>query len=215
MPAGRRRVAPWLGSLRLFTKESGRSELAPSEGFDSAKQSIQFVPDTREWEAGPRKRGDIRGLVRRIAENGGNAFRLSVYWGGEVYFQSQVASHAPGLKDLDYLREAMEEGRRSGVQVIAYMNPNCLYDTHRLWEMSSVFQLVGDPSDPDSYKLTRHLNGGVDASFSRWLEPAGPVLVGNAVEWARQGQATCKVHSSAGRFTVRLYDQADCGPIRS
>lgn len=251
MPAERRQVVPWFACLRLFIKDSGRSELGPSEGDDSARLSQRNVSDSREWEAGPRKKGDIAQLVRRIAANGGNACRLSVYWGGEVYYQSQVAPHAPGLKDFDYLQEATEEGKRSGVRLIAYMNSNCLYENHPLyseaiirkangslwpalsygtipagyacinhpkfrqflldtieeifhrsdaaglyvdgltphvcyckhcrrlhrkmfqqeiptkfephepevdfWEMSSIPQLVGDPADPDSYRLTRFL----------------------------------------------------------
>jgi hypothetical protein len=106
MDADRRRVQPWFACPRIFIKDSGRSELGPSDGDDSARLSQRNVPDTREWEAGPRRKGDIAQLVRRIAAHGGNAFRLSVYWGGEVYYQSTVAPHAPGLGDIDYLEEA-------------------------------------------------------------------------------------------------------------
>ena len=101
MPVGRRRVEPWFACPRIFIKDSGRSELGPSEGDDSARLSQRNVPDTRDWEAGPRKKGEIAQLVRRIAAQGGNAFRLSIYWGGEVYCQSKVAPHAPGLGDID------------------------------------------------------------------------------------------------------------------
>lgn len=133
MPVGRRRVEPWFACPRIFIKDSGRSELGPSEGDDSARLSQRNVPDTRDWEAGPRKKGEIAQLVRRIAAQGGNAFRLSIYWGGEVYYQSNVAPHAPGLGDIDYLQEAMAEGRHSGIHIIAYMNPNCLYENHPLY----------------------------------------------------------------------------------
>jgi len=38
----------------------------------------------------------------------------------------------PGLKRLDYLREAIDEGRRCGVRTVVYMNPNFLFNDHPL-----------------------------------------------------------------------------------
>jgi hypothetical protein len=195
MPAGRRRVAPWLGSLRLFTKESGRR--SNGSHFDQARPyGIAHVGYACVNH--PKYRQILLSTIEEI-------FRR--YQPAGLY----VDGLTPHICYCEYCRARYR--KTFGEEIPPKFEPR--EPETVLWEMSSVPQLVGDPSDPDSYKLTRHLNGGVDASFSRWLEPAGPVLVGNAVEWARQGQATCKVHSSVGRFTVRLYDQADCGPIGS
>ncbi len=38
-----------------------------------------------------------------------------------------------GLGDLDYLREAIDQGRRSGVKTVVYMNPNFLLHNHPLF----------------------------------------------------------------------------------
>ena len=79
-----------------------------------------------------RSPGDISALVRQIAACEGNAFRLSVFIGGQAYYQSRVAPHVPGLKELDYLREAVDEARRLGVKTVVYMNPNFLFNRHPL-----------------------------------------------------------------------------------
>ena len=62
--------------------------------------------------------GDVAYLVRQIAAGEANVLRLSVFIGGQAYYQSRVAPHAPGLKELDYLREAIDEGRRRGVKYV-------------------------------------------------------------------------------------------------
>ena len=80
-----------------------------------------------------RSAGNIAYLVRQIAACEGNVFRLSIFLGGQAYYQSRVAPHAPGLKGLDYLREAIDQGRRSGVKTVAYMNPNFLFNGHPLF----------------------------------------------------------------------------------
>lgn len=101
-------IPDWLRCPRFFTKDAWRGELA-------------F-----------RKPGDIGFMVRQIAAAEGNAFRLAAYWGGDAYFPSRVTPHAPGLGPLDYLREATDAGKRLGVHVVMYINPNCLYDDHPL-----------------------------------------------------------------------------------
>jgi hypothetical protein len=106
---GRKRVPDWLRCPRFFTMDSRRDQIKD------------------------RKAGTIAAAVRRIVENEGNTYRLGVFWGGEAYYQSNVAPHAPGLGDVDYLREALDKGRRSDVRIIAYMNPNCLYPDHPLF----------------------------------------------------------------------------------
>lgn len=117
----------WMRVPRWYTKDSWREELAS------------------------RQPGDIARLVRQVAANGGNALRVSVYWGGETYYQSRVAPHAPGLKDLDYLREAVDEGRRTGVKIVAYLNPNTLYPTHPLYAECAVRDREGNPSTRGVY----------------------------------------------------------------
>jgi hypothetical protein len=106
--AGKQPIPDWLRSARWYTKDSWPEELA----YRSA--------------------GDIAYLVRQMAGCEANAFRLSVFLGGQAYYQSHVAPHAPGLKGLDYLREAIDEGHRCGVKTIVYMNPNFLFNDHPL-----------------------------------------------------------------------------------
>jgi type 1 glutamine amidotransferase len=106
---GKQPIPDWLRSARWYTKDTWPEELA----YRSA--------------------GDIAHLVRQMAGCEANAFRLSVFLGGQAYYQSRVAPHAPGLKRLDYLREAIDEGRRCGVKTIVYMNPNFLFSTHPLY----------------------------------------------------------------------------------
>ncbi len=118
MPTARREVVDWLRCPRFFTRDNGR---------------------------GNPRAGHITTQVRQIAENGGNAFRLSIYWGGEAFFQSRVAPHMPNLKDVDYLREAVDEGNRLGVRIVTYMNPNCIYDDQPLYPEVVIRQPDGTP----------------------------------------------------------------------
>ena len=107
-PAGKQPIPHWLRAARWYTKDSWPEELA----YRSA--------------------GDISALVRQIAACEGNAFRFSIFIGGQAYYQSRVTPHVPGLNDLDYLREAVDEGRRLGVKTVVYMNPNFLFNGHPL-----------------------------------------------------------------------------------
>lgn len=98
--AGRKQPPDWMRVPRWYTKDSWREELAH------------------------RRAGDIRQWVRQVAANGGQVLRLSCYWGGETYYQSGIAPRVPGLGDLDYLREALEEGGRLGVKVVFNVYPH-------------------------------------------------------------------------------------------
>ncbi len=111
---GKKRVPDWLRCPRFYKKDCHRPELEE------------------------RRPGDIARLARAIAEHGGDVFRLSVFWGGETYYQSDVAPHAPGLGDIDYLREALDAASETGIRIVAYMNPNCLYDDHPLFETCAI-----------------------------------------------------------------------------
>lgn len=101
---GKQPVVDWLRCPRFYTKDNRR--------------------DTSQLEI--RKPGDIARLVHRIADNGGTVLRQAVYWGGDAYYQSRVATHAPGLGKLDYLREALDAAGERGIKVFAYMNPRLL-----------------------------------------------------------------------------------------
>lgn len=125
--AGRKPLPEWMRSPRWYTKDSWREEL--------------FA----------RHPGDVATLVRQAAANGASAFRLSVFWGGEVYYQSRFAPHAPGLGDLDYLREAMDEARRTGMRIVVYMNPNALYPDHPLFKEVTVRGADGEMSQNPAY----------------------------------------------------------------
>ncbi|MBI5397208.1 MAG: hypothetical protein HZA91_18070 [Verrucomicrobia bacterium] len=123
----RKRVPDWMRVPRWFTKDSWRDELQH------------------------RRAGDIAALVREVAANGGEALRLSVFWGGEAYFQSRVAPHAPGLGKLDYLREAMDESARTGAKVVVYMNPNALVGEHPLRAECAIREPDGRLSTQPAY----------------------------------------------------------------
>ena len=124
---GKQPIPDWLRTARWYTKDSYRQEPAH------------------------RSPGDIAYLVRQIAACGGNVLRLSVCWGGNTYYQSHVAPHAPGLRDLDYLREAIAEGHRSGVKIVAYVSPQTLYEDHPL------FQECGQWGPTGKLPATEHL----------------------------------------------------------
>lgn len=126
-PENRKPVPDWMRVPRWFTKDSWREELQH------------------------RQAGDIAALVREVTANGGEALRLSVLWGGEVYYQSQVAPHAPGLGKLDYLREAADEAARSGAKVVAYINPNALYAEHPLFGECVLRNSDGQVSQQPAY----------------------------------------------------------------
>ena len=126
---GKRAIPGWLRCPRFYTKDSWRSEL-------------EF-----------RKPGDIAFMVRQIAACEGNAFRLAAYWGGDAYFQSDTVPHAPGLDRIDYLREATEMGSRLGVQIVMYINPNCLYEDHPLFDEALVRRPDGSGWGGDRYGI--------------------------------------------------------------
>ena len=123
----RQRVPDWMRVPRWFTKDSWRAELQH------------------------RQAGDIAALVREVAANGGEALRLSVFWGGEAYFQSRVAPHAPGLGQLDYLREALDAAAHNGVKVVVYINPNALQPGHPLFEACALRDPDGRISQQPAY----------------------------------------------------------------
>ena len=124
---GKKWVPEWLRCPLFYTKDSGRGGLKN------------------------RKAGDIANMVRQIGANGGTAFRLSIFWGGETYYQSKVAPHAPGLGEIDYLREALDLGQQVGVKIIAYMNPNCLYDDHPLSQECAIRNSSGQIWSANAY----------------------------------------------------------------
>jgi hypothetical protein len=119
----KRRVPNWLRCPRFYTKDSRRTEMEN------------------------RKPGDITRIVRDIARNEGAAFRLGGYWGGEVYFQSKVAPHAPGLGEMDFLREGTEEGKRLGVKIVMYVNPSAFFPENPLFEEVVARLPDGQPTD--------------------------------------------------------------------
>ncbi len=122
---GKHAVADWMRCPRFYTKDNRR--------------------DTSQIDI--RRPGDIGRLVHRIADHGGTVLRQAVYWGGDAYYQSQVATHAPGLRGLDYLREAMDAARERGVKVFAYMNPRLLETDTPLYPEFAVRDFTGAPWD--------------------------------------------------------------------
>ncbi|MCX7824978.1 MAG: beta-galactosidase [Verrucomicrobiae bacterium] len=131
----RKRLPDWMRVPRWFTKDSWRDELRH------------------------RRAGDIAALVREVAANGGQTLRLSIFWGGEVYYQSRVAPHAPGLGRLDYLREAMDEAARTGGKIVVYMNPNALVAEHPLHAECVIREPDGRLSQQPAYGRQTFPNG--------------------------------------------------------
>lgn len=126
-----REVPDWLHCPRFYTSDYRRVQL-----MDEA------------WIS---KAGDMATRVKKIADNSGSVFRLGVSWGGEVYYQSKIAPHSPRLGNLDYLREALEQGRKSGVKIVAYMNPNSIYYDSPLLEKFGVRNNQGKIWDVKAY----------------------------------------------------------------
>ncbi len=126
-PAGGQPLPDWMRCPRWYTKDSWREELRH------------------------RRPGDIAALVRAAAANGAQAIRLSCYFGGDAYYRSRVTPAAPGLGDLDYLREALDEARPRGLKVVAYMNPNVLYAGHPLLDECAVREAGGGISRRPTY----------------------------------------------------------------
>lgn len=124
---GHKPVPDFLRCPRFYTKDSCRRELAH------------------------RRPGDIARLVRQVAASGGQVLRLSVFWGGETYYPSRVAPHVPGLGSLDYLREAIDEGNRTGVRIVVYMNPNAMVECHPLFPECTIRQADGQSSTRAAY----------------------------------------------------------------
>ncbi len=125
--AGGHALPDWMRCPRWYTKDSWREELVG------------------------RHPGDIAALVRHAAANGASAVRLSILWGGEVYYPSRVAPRAPGLGGLDYLREAVDEARRCGIRIVAYINPNCLWPGHPLFETVTLRDAGGTVTAAPAY----------------------------------------------------------------
>ncbi|MBN1396310.1 MAG: beta-galactosidase trimerization domain-containing protein [Pirellulales bacterium] len=106
-----------------------------------------FTKDTWHEEAMLRQPGDIAYLVRQVAANEGNVLRLAVYASGDAFYQSKVTPHAPGLGELDYLREGLDEGGRLGVKIVVYMWPGLLYNNHPLYHEAAVRLPDGEESN--------------------------------------------------------------------
>ncbi len=128
---GKKREPDWLRCPLFFTRDSHRPELRN------------------------RKAGDIAAMVRQIAENNGKVFRLGICCYGDAFYQSKVTQHAPGLGDIDYLREALDEGEKCGVKILAYINPNGLYDDHPLYEQCVLRDAKGQIWNVWGYGETR------------------------------------------------------------
>jgi hypothetical protein len=136
--AGTGQIPEWLHCPRFYTVDYRRD-----------------VVMDEKWISNP---GEISNLVKTIADNGASALRLGTCWGGEVFYQSRIAPHSSRLGHLDYLREAVEQGKQSGVKILAYINPNALYTDHPLAERCAVRDSQGNVWNIDAYgiKSTRY-----------------------------------------------------------
>lgn len=132
-PFESREVPSWIHCPRFYTIDNRR--------------------DVVKDEAWVSKEGEISNLVKQIADNGGSAFRLGIHWGGEVYYQSKIAPHAPRLGELDYLHEAIEQGKKSGVKIVVYINPNALYMDHPLLDKCAIRDKQGKIWDIEAYGM--------------------------------------------------------------
>jgi hypothetical protein len=126
---GKKKVADWLRCPRFYTRDG----LPYTEGEGTSR-------------------------TRRIAANEGNVFRLGVFWGGRARYQSSVAPHYPEMGSVDYFREALDEGKRKGVRILTYINPNSLYTDHPLYPECAIRTYDGSVWNVDTYgiKNTRY-----------------------------------------------------------
>jgi hypothetical protein len=137
-------------TLLIFTQICAAAEMPAVTNDYYIQQEKLPVP---EWLRCPlmycrdgvlgKKHGWCTKLVEQVAENNGNLLRASVMWGGRAHYQSKVAPHTPGLKDVDNLKEAVETGDRLGVKILTYINPNCFFKDHPLFETCALHKSDG------------------------------------------------------------------------
>ncbi|MGD0498049.1 MAG: alpha-amylase family protein [Bryobacteraceae bacterium] len=125
MLAGKKRLPDWMRVPRWFTRDPNERRIGNA--------------------------GDTRLLIQQVAANGGGAVRLGCFQYGEAFFQSAVVPHTPGLGELDFLREGVDEGARLGVKIAMYMNPNCLHERDPLYESCALRNAEGGIPDQRPY----------------------------------------------------------------
>jgi len=136
-------ILPGIGCTANNEKSVTSGVMDEAEGLtpDWLRYPRFFTVDCRPFRSGlernviPVSEGAIAKLVKKIADNGGTVFRFGIYHSGMAFYQSTLATHAPELEQLDYLKEAVEQGKKSGVKIVAYLNPNSIWEDHPLFEL--------------------------------------------------------------------------------
>ncbi len=87
-------------------------------GMEVGPTGAQFGSDPRDVDYAAKFDG--REVVRRCAEAGSEYVVIWARDGEYAYYDSKVVAKCPGLGDRDVLREAVDEGARLGLPIIAY-----------------------------------------------------------------------------------------------
>lgn len=105
-------------------------------GLEVGPTGAQFGGDAAD--AGYAARFDGREIARRTRDCGGEYLVIWARDGDWAYYDSALQPKCPGLGTRDVLREAVEEGRRLGLPVIAYcvqQYPSQALREHPDWRM--------------------------------------------------------------------------------
>ncbi|MGQ9588731.1 MAG: hypothetical protein ACUVYA_00395 [Planctomycetota bacterium] len=105
-------------------------------GIEVGPTGAQFGSDPSD--AGSAKAFDGREVVRRCAAAGCEYVVIWARDGEYAYYDSKLMPKCPGLGDRDILREAVEEGKRLGLPIIAYCVVQAgghVYRSHADWRM--------------------------------------------------------------------------------
>lgn len=110
------------------------------------------VPRWCTTDAPPWAPGATAALIDGYAERHAGVLRLGLYWGGLAHYPSDFAPRSPHLRpDSDPLAEAVSAVRRHGMNLLAYLNPNALYEGHPLYDRACLIGEDGRPWDVAAY----------------------------------------------------------------
>jgi hypothetical protein len=136
----------WLGALALGLARPVHAGAAAPDNvpwFHRSLVGMHIDPTGTQFGIDPNDTGyaarfDGREVARSCKEAGGEYVCIWARDGEYVYYDSQLEPKAPGLGSRDVLREAVEEGHKLGLAVIAYSTLQYCYATlrqHPEWRM--------------------------------------------------------------------------------
>jgi len=137
---------PWLAALAIALGYPCRGHGAAPENkpwFQRCLVGMHIDPTGTQFGIDPKDTGyaagfDGRDVARHCQEAGGEYLCLWTRDEQHVYYDSKLEPKAPGLGSRDVLREAVEEGHKRGLAVIAYNTQQYCLETlrqHPEWRM--------------------------------------------------------------------------------